>query len=96
MQLPRDPRESLFRRLGVAVAPGGCLLVVGHHPSDLQTSIPRPPVPELFYTASEVAAALEPDGWTTIVSEARERTATDPDGNTATIHDAVLRALRRA
>ncbi len=94
MHLPKNPRESLFRALAAAVAPGGSLLIVGHHPSDLQT-IPRPPLPELFFTASDVAALLDPHEWDIVVSAARERGATDPAGRTVTIHDAVLRARRR-
>jgi hypothetical protein len=96
MHLPKDPRESLFRRLAASVAPGGSLLIVGHHPSDLQTTITRPQVPELFFTPCEVAASLDPQRWEIIVSAARQRSTTDPEGRTVTIHDAVLRArLRR-
>ncbi|GII24685.1 class I SAM-dependent methyltransferase [Planosporangium mesophilum] len=88
-------REALFRRLAAAVAPGGTLLIVGHHPSDLQTTMPRPAVPELFFTAEQVAAGLDPDRWDIVVAEARARSATDPHGHEVAIHDAVLRARRR-
>jgi hypothetical protein len=64
LHLPKNPRESLFRVLAASAAPGGSLLIVGHHPSDRQTTIPRPPIPELFFTASDVAALLDPHGWT--------------------------------
>ncbi len=94
MHLPKGPREALFRALAAAVAPGGSLLIVGHHPSDL-TAIPRPPLPDLFFTASDVAALLDPHGWDILVSAARERSVTDPDGRIGAIHDAVLRARRR-
>jgi len=95
LHLPREPREALFRVLAAAVAPGGSLLIVGHHPSDLQTTIPRTPLPELFFTASDLAVLLDPHGWDIVVSAARERGATDHDGRPVTIHDAVLRARRR-
>jgi len=95
IHLPKDQRELLYRRLAEAVAPGGTLLVVGHHPSDLGTAIPRPPVPGLFFTASDVSASLDSEKWVTLVDETRARTTLDPDGLTATIHDAVLRAQRR-
>lgn len=95
IHLPQDPREALFRRLAASVSPGGTLLIVGHHPSDIQTTVPRPPMPELFFTASDVAAALDPNEWDVIVSEARARQTVDPDGHTVTIHDAVLRAQRK-
>jgi SAM-dependent methyltransferase len=92
--LPREPRETLFRRLAAGVSPGGTLLLVGHDPTDLRTTVPRPPVPELFYTASEAAAALAPDDWDVLVVEARERSAKDPEGRSVAVHDAVLRARR--
>ncbi|MDQ3588505.1 MAG: methyltransferase domain-containing protein [Actinomycetota bacterium] len=94
MHLPKDPREALFHRLAASVTSGGTLLIVGHDPSDMQTSVPRPPMPELFFTASEVAASLDRREWETIVVEARARPVVDPDGRTITIHDAVLRAQR--
>jgi SAM-dependent methyltransferase len=96
MHLPEDQRELIFRQLAESVAPGGTLLIVGHHPSDLQTTIPRPPFPELFYTAADVAAALSPQGWTILIQEARPRSAQDPDGRSVTIHDTVFRAQRTA
>ncbi|GAA4632277.1 class I SAM-dependent methyltransferase [Actinoallomurus vinaceus] len=94
MHFPAAPREALFRRLAAAVAPGGTLLIVGHHPSDLQT-IQRPFGSERFFTAEEVAADLDPDRWDVVVAEARPRPATGDDGQEVTIHDAVLRARRR-
>ena len=94
MQLPPEPRKRLFTALAAAVRAGGTLLVVGHHPSDLDTGVARPPMPELFYTSDEVAELLD-DSWTVEVSEARPRTAKTPDGVAVTIHDAVLVATRR-
>jgi hypothetical protein len=95
MHLPKDQRQLLHRRLAEAVAPGGTLLVVGHHPSDLQTTISRPSVPELLFTASDVADGLTSEDWVILVDEARARSTLDPDGHTTTIHDAVLKAQRR-
>jgi len=94
MDLPKDARESLFRRIGASVAPAGFLLIVGHHPSDLQTAVPRPQMPELFYTPADLAGALDPSEWEIVVDATRERTTTDPRGQTATVHDTVLRARR--
>jgi Methylase involved in ubiquinone/menaquinone biosynthesis len=94
MQLPAAPRARLFRALVASVRAGGTLLVVGHHPSDLATGVPRPPMPELFYDADDVAELLD-DSWGVVVNEARPRPATTPDGVEVTIHDAVLRAVRR-
>jgi SAM-dependent methyltransferase len=95
MQLPTPARESLHRRLAAAVRPGGTLLIVGHHPSDLETSVRRPNLPGVLFTADQIAAALEPDDWQIVVAAAPARQALDPDGRPVTIHDAVLRAQRR-
>jgi SAM-dependent methyltransferase len=94
MHLPKPQREAMVARLATSVAAGGTLLIVGHHPSDLQTTIPRPPMPELFFTAAEIADTLKPEQWDILASDARPRNATDPDGRPVTIHDAVLRAQR--
>ena len=94
MHLPPEPRTRLFTALAAAVRAGGTLLVVGHHPSDLASGVPRPPMPELFYTAEEVAGLLD-SSWTVEVSEARRRMAMTPDGVEVAIHDAVLVATGR-
>jgi SAM-dependent methyltransferase len=93
MQLPQKPRTRLFAALVQSVRAGGTLLVVGHHLSDLATGVPRPAMPELFYSADEIAGLLD-DSWTVVVEEARPRT-TAVQGDAVTIHDAVLRAIRR-
>lgn len=95
IHLPPAMREPIFAGFAAAVAPSGTLLIVGHHPSDLQTTIPRPPEPELFHTADEIAGALAPDAWEVVVADARPRSAVDPDGKPVTVHDTVLRARRR-
>ena len=95
LHLPPAPRQAMLGLLEAAVAPGGTLLIVGHHPSDLQTTVPRPNLPGLLFTADDIAAGLDPGRWTVITNAAPGRTATDPDGNQVTIHDSVLRAVRR-
>jgi SAM-dependent methyltransferase len=96
MHLPATPRQALFARLATTVAPGGTLLIVGHHPSDMQTTMPRPPMPDLFFTAEQVSDSLNPDQWDVLVADARPRPASDPEGQKVTIHDAVLRARKRS
>jgi SAM-dependent methyltransferase len=88
-------REVVFARLAAAVKPQGTILIVAHHPSDLQTTAGRWPMPELFYTPEEIAASLEPQRWEVLVATARPREITDPAGQTITIHDTIVRARRR-
>lgn len=95
MHLPRAEIEQLHRQLAAAVRPGGSLLVVGHHPSDLHGSVPRPNRPDVLYTPEQVAAVLDRDDWEILVCAAMERSTVDPDGQPATISDAVLHARRR-
>jgi SAM-dependent methyltransferase len=95
MHLPRPAREALHRRLAGAVRPGGTLLIVGHHPADMHTTMGRPNMPDLFYTADDVAATLDPADWQICVVAAPERQTQDPEGRPTTIRDAVMRAVRR-
>jgi SAM-dependent methyltransferase len=96
LHLPGGPREMLFDRLAAAVAPGGTLLIVGHHPSDMETTMPRPKMPELFFTGDEIADRLDPGLWEIVTNAAPGHTATDPEGRPVTIHDTVLRARHRS
>lgn len=93
MQLPPEARTRLFASLAAAVADGGMLLVVGHHPSDLTSGVPRPPMPEVFYPPDELAALLD-GSWAVNVCEARPRQASTPSGADVTIHDSVMAAIR--
>jgi thioredoxin reductase/SAM-dependent methyltransferase len=94
VHLPAPARDALHRRLAAAVRPGGTLLIVGHHPADLETTIKRPRLPHLMFTAEHLAAVLDPSEWEIHVS-APTRPHTDHDGQEVIITDAVLRAVRR-
>ncbi len=88
---------DVVRRLGDAVAPGGTLLVVGHHPRDMQTGLRRG-VRDWMFTAEDLLPALDSSegAWEVEVCEARPRVQALPDdGGTMTVTDAVLRARRR-
>ncbi|MFB9849996.1 FAD-dependent oxidoreductase [Micromonospora andamanensis] len=95
MHLPPQPRREVFGRLADAVAPGGLLLIVGHHPRDLRSTAHRMHYPEMMYTAEQIAAELDPARFEVLTAQARPRTVTDPDGRDITVHDAVLVARRR-
>jgi trans-aconitate methyltransferase len=96
LHFPRPLRRRVFAALAARVAPGGSLVIVGHHPSDMDTSMPRPPEPDLYYTAEDVAADLPQLAWTIHTRQARPREDQTPTGESVTIHDTVLRAQRHA
>jgi 2-polyprenyl-3-methyl-5-hydroxy-6-metoxy-1,4-benzoquinol methylase len=91
--LPDGGMPDVVRRLASAVAPGGTLLVVGHHPEDLATGL-RHGHTTFMFTAEELAPAL-PEGFVVEVREARSRTQAHPHtGEQIDVADAVLRARR--
>jgi len=96
LHLPAPQRDGVYSRLAASVAPGGMLLIVGHHPSDLETRVRRPSAPGLLFTAEQLAAQLDPDEWEIVTCTARPRTANDSEGAPVTVQDAVLRARRKA
>lgn len=96
MHLPKVDRDPLYARLAAAVATGGSLLIVGHAASDIHAGARRPDVQDLFFTAADIAGALDENMWRIEASESRPRSAEDSDGHPITIHDEVLRAVRLA
>ena len=94
LHLPRDQREPIHRRIAESVAPGGILLIVGHHVSDLQTTIGRPQAAELFFAPGEVGGSLVRDDWVILVDEDRPRQTVDADGHPVTVRDSVFKAQR--
>jgi thioredoxin reductase/2-polyprenyl-3-methyl-5-hydroxy-6-metoxy-1,4-benzoquinol methylase len=95
MHMPTALRRDVYARLADAVAPGGTLLIVGHHPSDLRTSAHRMHFPDMMFTAEEVAADLDPSAWDIVAVDTRPRATHNHDGHETTIHDAVVVARRR-
>ncbi|WP_426997193.1 SAM-dependent methyltransferase [Pseudarthrobacter sp. N5] len=92
---PALPWQQSLKAAASAVRPGGTLLIVGHHPDRL------PPwgshiSADMLFTPEQLAFELHPTkpGWRLDVAASRERTVDGPDGQRATIADAVLRATR--
>jgi SAM-dependent methyltransferase len=95
LHLPPDVRARSVKRLADGVTPGGDLLITAHHPSDLEIPGLRPHMPELFCTAEELAAFLDPEAWEIVTAGAPERRVNGPEGTPVTIRDTVLHARRR-
>jgi SAM-dependent methyltransferase len=94
LHLPGTLRSTLLARLAAAVRDGGTLLIVGHHPMDLETTLQRPNHPELMFTGNDLVSEIGGDGWEIVTNVAAERETTDPDGRPVTAHDTVFRARR--
>ena len=94
MHLPRPALTRLHRQLATSVAPGGTLLLVGHHPDDVGHAPEGTSFEEIRFTGEEVASTLDPSEWTTIEPLRPEREWIDRDGRPAVAVDAVLRAVR--
>ena len=77
--LPDRGMHDLVPVLATAVAPGGTLLVVGHHPGDLATGH-RWGAVDMMYTAADLVPLLDPAEWHVEVAEDRAREVPAPAG----------------
>ncbi len=73
------PPEELLARLARAVAPGGTLLFVGHHPTDPHRHHVDA-ASAASVTPEEAAAVLDPVRWELVVAETRTRRAVRAGG----------------
>ena len=96
LHVPPHHRSSLHAGLAAGVSPGGVLLIVGHHPLDLETGLRRPPRPDLLFTPDDAVGVLDPAEWEVLAAESRPRVVAGPDGADVTAHDSVLLARRRS
>lgn len=86
--------DGIYRGLADAVAPGGTLLVVGHHPEDHESGVRRPHGGQLLFTPDQVVALLDPEEWTVVTQDDPQRVMATADGE-ITVRDSVVRAIRR-
>ena len=94
LHFPPDERSAFFEGLARATRRGGTFLFVAHHPSDRDSTIGRPSIPDLYFTSEEFAASLEPASWTIVFGGTRPRSARDREGREIVIHDMMLHAKR--
>lgn len=89
---PEQGARWLVETLSRAVAPGGMLVIVGHHPTDPHAA-DKPDLLAAAFTAEEVAQALDRDVWE-VSATLRERTTREAHGGERLWRDAVLVARR--
>ena len=95
LHLPDGGMVDVVRRLAAAVAPGGTLIVVGHHPDDLATGL-RHGRREWLFAPEDLLPALDPEEWDVEVVQVRTRSEHHGDHDHDTeVSDSVLRARRR-
>jgi SAM-dependent methyltransferase len=80
---------EMVDRLGMGVACGGTLFLVGHLPVDPATGAPTPAAGQVQVSVEDAVDALDPREWDMVLAEERTRAAA------ATGVDAVIRAVRR-
>lgn len=93
MYLPQPHLRDLYRALGRAVAPGGTLLLVGHHPMDPRHRHPEsgePEFPDVRWTPEEAAAWIASPAWARVQVSTVQRT-----GHLGVMHDGIVKATKR-
>ncbi|SOE00953.1 class I SAM-dependent methyltransferase [Blastococcus haudaquaticus] len=94
---PAMPQLDFYDRIAGWVAPGGTLLIVGHlhgHGAGGHEHGDHPPA-EASVTAAAVTARLDRAEWDVATAEEAQRTLTGPGSREVTLHDVVVRAVRR-
>lgn len=94
---PLLPWQDSAVKAAAAVAPGGTLLIVGHHPQGLP-EWSRHHDSGMLFTPEQLAheLQLEAGQWSVEVLTDRARTVDGPNGESGTTVDAVLRATKHA
>ena len=85
-------RAESIAALTIGVRPGGTLLFVAHHVTDVDAVREHGFDPDDYLTAEDVASALD-DGWRIVTMETRERLGGSSERSAHT-SDVVLRAIR--
>lgn len=93
LQLPAPARDRALHRAAASLAPGGTIVVVGHHAANLTEGHGGPQDPAVLYGPDEVTAALA--GLTVVRADRVEREVATEDGPRTAI-DVLVRARRDA
>lgn len=93
---PPELMADLYGRIADAVAPGGTLFVVAHHPDDIATGLRNARLSRHLITPEQVTAVLDDHAadWQVEVAEGQTRQQVGPDGDPVTVTDTVVRARR--
>jgi cyclopropane fatty-acyl-phospholipid synthase-like methyltransferase len=100
---PAIPQLEFYDRIASWVAPGGTLLIVGHlHHQDQNPAAEHghghgdtEPPASASVTAADITGRLDPSGWEIVTAEQSHRTLTGHGDHEVSIHDVVVKAVRR-
>jgi len=90
LHVPADERHAVLVRTAASLAPGGVLLVVGHHSDNIEHGSGGPKDPRVLYSAEDVAGELAG-----LEIERAEKVLRPVEGERDAI-DALVRARRAA
>jgi SAM-dependent methyltransferase len=93
LHVDAESRWLIMRTASQCVAPGGILLVVGHHTDNVVDGVGGPPDPALLYTEQDLAADVADTGLVVERAERVLRAVDTPAGPRQAI-DAILVARR--
>ena len=93
LHVPEGERWMILRSAAEYVAPGGTLLVVGHHSDNIVDGVGGPQDPAVLYSEADLVADLEDTGLRITRAERAVRTVETPEGPREAI-DAVVIAQR--
>ena len=94
LHLPDEPFERVYGALAAAVAPGGSLVVIAHHPDDVATGLRNAELGRLLFTPERVVGLLDLDEWHVVTADAATREQVDGEGVAHVVTDTVVRARR--
>ena len=97
LHVPPQDFDDVYRRVAAAVAPGGRLLVVAHHPDDVASGARQSHGPGLLFPPEQLLGVLMLEGesgWEAEVVDAPSREQL-VEGAPATVRDTVVRLRRR-
>lgn len=93
---PAADRAEHVARIGAAVGPGGTLLIVGHHPADLEAGLRTGHGhAERVFTPEQIVALLDEAIWEVRVADAPTREHDHAEAGPVTLTDTVVLAVRR-
>lgn len=93
---PAMPQLAFYDRLSAWVAPGGSLLIVGHLHADHGAHHDHHPPTDASVTAASITERIDPATWDVVTADEHSRKLDSPGGGQVTLHDVVVRAVRRS